>query len=175
MPDITASVEFIAADHPRYDKEKPYWALLREGQSFGPGIPSNNMEFESHDVVIRDMRGHEADFQLDDCGFQVVQNEPSTLKLEDVESCERYQRETEEFLRIHFGAEDVSCYGLRVGKINQAETHKVLTAVSLSGVMPSKCPVTSLSTRTLFLWRKEPLVVLTVVSKLQLRAREDWH
>jgi len=171
MPDVTASVEFLAADHPRYEREKPYWALLREGQSFGPGIPTNNMEFESHDVVIRDMRGREADFQLDDCGFQVVQHEPSTLKLEDVESCENYQKETEEFLRRHFGAEEVACYGLRVLKIAQSETYILLTAMSSSGGMPSRCQATSFLTHTLFLWRKGLLVVLIVVSKAQLPKR----
>lgn len=115
MPDIVGITEFIAADSSRYDTEKPYWAILGPGETLGEGIPFNNMEWETHELNLVDIRGRESEFGLKSCGFQIINHESGNLELDTPKLCQDYKQKTEVMLMSLFKANSVSCYDFCVG------------------------------------------------------------
>jgi hypothetical protein len=115
MPDITASLEFLA-DIPLYDEEKPFLALMPPLDGFDPNVQrTDNLEWEiHHNVPITDIRDRGQEFTIERCGFLVANHTSQHLALDSVESLRAYRKETEELLHKTLGATHVVCYEHRV-------------------------------------------------------------
>lgn len=117
MPEITASIEYLQ-NLPLYEKEKPYWCLLRPQEGFDPDAHRvDNLEFEDHpNVTITDIREAKEELNLSNCGFQVLSHESKTTIFQSPDHVEAYKMETETLLRDELGAAFVKCYELRLRK-----------------------------------------------------------
>lgn len=72
------------------------------------GRPSNNIGTDPQPVLVHDARGHEADFSLDQNGFQYVKWPSVESAFDDDERIkEKYYPEVEEILRTVAGAKRV--------------------------------------------------------------------
>ncbi|OBT85069.1 hypothetical protein VE02_07307 [Pseudogymnoascus sp. 03VT05] len=114
MSDIEAVLEHLA-NLPLYEDEKPYLALLPPSHpihKLSPGKRLNNLEWESYDTTIHDIRPDIQNYKIDECGFQVLDHESKVKNLETVESVVAYRRETEGLLKEVLGAEFAFCYDL---------------------------------------------------------------
>ena len=112
MPDVTASIDFLA-DLELYQNEKPYAALVPPGTNVSED-ELNNLEWTRHsDIRISDIRGIESKFILDECGFQLMKNPAPSYNLKTVEEIEGYKRSTEKTLKDLLGACHVTCYEAR--------------------------------------------------------------
>jgi hypothetical protein len=123
--EIVAPLSFLE-DLPRYETEKPYYALLRPPVDFDvanatseqlEALPvTNNLDFCHKTVPLLNIRGRESDFKLEECGFEV---KPHTSAFVDnvmtvVDAVSAYQRETESLLQERFNAEHTCCFEARV-------------------------------------------------------------
>ncbi|ETI19373.1 hypothetical protein G647_09205 [Cladophialophora carrionii CBS 160.54] len=117
---VRGTVRFLA-DLPLYGTEKPYRLLLPAGIENG-NIKTHNLVYEETEIsCIRDLRGHEAEFDIDSAGFEVVQHcSGFTTAATGQELLDGYKRETEQFLLRHFGASYVYCWDALVRKRKQA-------------------------------------------------------
>ncbi|KAK6211554.1 hypothetical protein QIS74_10818 [Colletotrichum tabaci] len=104
MPDTTATLKFLAKSK-RYDTEKPYVIV---SAASGPEIrdaDKTNTESESRDgILLKDVRGREKEFKLEDQGFQVLKHASEFPRLDTIEQCDGYQKETTKLLKNIFGA-----------------------------------------------------------------------
>jgi hypothetical protein len=69
-----------------------------------PGEPQNNLERESHEVKVEDVRGHESEYTLDRDAFQIIQGVPESAEKDftDDESIKtKYYPEVEKLLLDH--------------------------------------------------------------------------
>lgn len=112
MPDIVASLEHLA-NIPLYDEEKPYCVLVSV-ENRQEGVPTDNLFFEHHDTIIRDIRGHEDEFTVEKTGFTVVLHKTTVNNFRTLDGLQEYQRETSDFLKTYFKAEEVVCWDVKV-------------------------------------------------------------
>ncbi|KAK5627027.1 hypothetical protein RRF57_002742 [Xylaria bambusicola] len=106
---------------PCYEKEKPYLVLLPDTVDVDPSIPRHNLLFETHRVNLTDVRGHENEYRIDECGFQYLHHETSVRILLGLQGggptladVREYKAETEKTLKSFFNAVHVVCYDFRV-------------------------------------------------------------
>ncbi|KAJ8489166.1 hypothetical protein ONZ45_g13683 [Pleurotus djamor] len=72
------------------------------------GVPKTNIQTETHDVVVRDIRGKEDTVSLDKTGFQFVKHVSEEKEFVDEEAIKsRYYKEVEELLKKETGAKRV--------------------------------------------------------------------
>jgi len=114
---MLAKLKFLA-DIPLYDEEKPY-TLYGFPDDI---IPKSNCEFVVlDDIPVSDARGHEANFRLNECGFE-VHHKPSSCDLraqtfENVKGREQvwqYLKETIALAEETLEASKVLCFDWRV-------------------------------------------------------------
>lgn len=117
MPEITATLEYLAR-LPLYVTEKPYLLLLSKEHGLDPDeIRLNNLEFESHDgILIRDMRTCKEDTKVDRSGFEFCQHTSSILKFNYPGDIDDYKIETQNLLKARFDASKVVTYEARLRK-----------------------------------------------------------
>ena len=73
MATVTAKLNFIKPLD-LYTKEKPYWLFIGKPEH-GPDVELTNVKTETIDgISLHDVRGHEANFCLDEHGFQFIEN-----------------------------------------------------------------------------------------------------
>lgn len=113
MPNITATIEYLA-DLPKYKTEKPYSALLSNGQEFfAKGARLDNIEFTYPECTIKDVRG-DVEFTIDKCGFQIHSQTSQNLSdFKTMEQIDVYRKEQADFLRTELGAVFVNTYDVR--------------------------------------------------------------
>ncbi|KAH7416712.1 hypothetical protein BKA64DRAFT_273918 [Cadophora sp. MPI-SDFR-AT-0126] len=117
MPDIQTSLEYLK-DLPLYGLEKPYYCLQPADDGLDPDEGGcHNLEFEIHtNIPIKDIRGYEDEYRLEDCGFEVLSYTSEVPNLESVDEIEspeviaQYRADTERLLRAKLGACFVRCY-----------------------------------------------------------------
>jgi hypothetical protein len=112
MPDVLASLEHLA-NISLYDEEKPYCVLV-SAENRREGVPTDNLFFEHHETIVRDLRGREGEFTVDTAGFTVVPHRTKVSNVYNLYELQEYQRETAAFLKAHFNAEDVVCWEVKV-------------------------------------------------------------
>ncbi|RDW75662.1 hypothetical protein BP5796_06483 [Coleophoma crateriformis] len=113
MASLVVEIEFIQ-DRAEYEDEKPYILLAEEKE---PGMGSRsltNVEWLSRKVNVQDLRGREQMFELDKTGFQILLHPSMNLNFADIESINRYKRETEKLLMDTLKSSYVFCYDFRV-------------------------------------------------------------
>lgn len=114
MPDITASLGYLA-DLALYQEEKPFGVVVEAGTADAEAEHLTNVETETRDnVTIFDIRGQEEQFSLDSHGFVLLPHESKCLNLDSAEMVHEYTKETEDFLKKTFLAEDAVCWNLKV-------------------------------------------------------------
>jgi len=106
------------ADLELYKTEKPY-VVINSIDDRDDDVATDNLTFETHEVLIGDIRGHEGDFSLETSGFVVTPHDSSLLKIETWTDIRSYQKETERFLTQHFDATAVYCYDLKIRQNRQ--------------------------------------------------------
>jgi hypothetical protein len=117
MGSVSTALEFLA-DLPIYKTEQPFQVIPSpDWPEIDPASLSNIQLYEGP-VTIRDLRDQNDQFTLDSAGFEFIRNEPTTLDFSSTEALESYNRETEDFLTMHFGAVFVRCFA-RVVSIEQ--------------------------------------------------------
>lgn len=123
--EIIAPLSFLA-DLPRYKKEKPFYALLRAPSNSNDRVTTHgdtkaadrnhNLEFDLNQVPLTNIRGLEDEYQLEQCGFEIM-NQPTAFG-EDLmtssDAIKGYRIETETILKQRFGAMYVGCFECRV-------------------------------------------------------------
>jgi hypothetical protein len=113
MPDLVGTLQTLV-DLPLYKYEKPYTVLLPSGMKTD-GLKLHNLAYEDHDgVLFTDIRGKEAEFNLESCGFEIIPYGTSYTRLETTEEINQYKKETADFLKERFQALHVICYEARV-------------------------------------------------------------
>ena len=96
MPDIQANVEHLA-DLPLYETEKPYGALLSNGEVFfSQGHRLDNIVFTEHQCKIIDVRD-DTTKSLAKNGFQVFHQKSETMW--DVKTIDGARRHREEIAK----------------------------------------------------------------------------
>jgi hypothetical protein len=133
MPDIQAILDHLA-NLPLYKDEKPYLALLPPSHpihKFSPGKRLDNLEWESYDTTIHDIRSDIQNYKIDECGFQVLDHESKVKNLETVGNVDAYRRETESLLKEVLGAEFAFCYDLAVRNSLFRRLYLRLTVIQL--------------------------------------------
>ena len=114
MPDVhAASIDFLA-DLDLYNHEKPFVALASPGVKIRDD-QLNNLQWETNDnVTIRDVRGFEDRFVLDDCGFQLIKHSTQSLEFSTADHINDYRHETQNLLNSLLGNSRVRCWEARV-------------------------------------------------------------
>ena len=117
MPSVTATIEYLQK-LPLYENEKPYWCFLPPHDGFDPDKQRvDNLEWEDHsNIRIQDIRESIDSFQIDDCGFQVLNHNTAFSKFDAPSDVVNYKSETEELLRQMMNAVFVRCYDSRLRK-----------------------------------------------------------
>ncbi|KAH8601748.1 hypothetical protein B0O99DRAFT_607358 [Bisporella sp. PMI_857] len=118
MPSITAEVSFLA-DIPLYEEEKPYLVLLSPENELDSSIPRSNLQYENHDVSIEDIRQNLGQYNIANCGFQVLQHQSkvsfsNALEENSLSTVDAYKRETEQLLAASLDATHVVCYDFKL-------------------------------------------------------------
>ena len=117
---MTAKLKYIS-DLPLYKEEKPF-TLYGFPDDL---VPQSNCHFEIRDDVrVNNARGREADFTLDNCGFE-FHTAPSTCRLTaqvfenplEREAVWQYLKETIDFAQHHLRATKALCFDWRVGRL----------------------------------------------------------
>jgi len=100
---------------PLYAHEKPF--ICEFDVSKIAGARQTNVELETREVLIRDIRGREDEFSVERNGFEILLHQ-SAISLEHIgfkpDIKEQYKREAEEVLRARFDAQSVSVFSLEV-------------------------------------------------------------
>ena len=117
---MTAKLKYIS-DLPLYQEEKPFTLY-----GFPDDIvPQSNCHFETRDDVrVNNARGREADFTLDNCGFE-FHTAPSKCRLtahvfenhSEREAVWQYLKETIDFTQHHLQATKALCFDWRVSRL----------------------------------------------------------
>ena len=112
LPATAASFKYIK-DSPVFQSEKPYFYQ-------GPLEPDQerfrtNIVFETHDVLVKDLRSSVASLSFRRHGLQIC-SRPSqfTGRLDTQEGLTNYLNETNDMLRKEIGADVVICYDAKV-------------------------------------------------------------
>jgi len=116
MKPISTTLEYIV-DDPRYRKERPFAVHLGPNDKYDPADPAlNTIVWEDRPTIIYDMRLLE-NVSLGTNGFQSFSCDFTPFKISEItaKEVERYQIETENFLKEALKAEKVICYDYRVG------------------------------------------------------------
>ncbi|EFX06319.1 hypothetical protein CMQ_6640 [Grosmannia clavigera kw1407] len=107
---LTALLSFLS-DIPRYRTEKPFYELRRPPAGFDYETATeaeleslakkDNLEFSEQDVPIGNIRGREANFRLETCGFEIVHHASRLTDrlMMSAEAIQAYKNETEELLQ----------------------------------------------------------------------------
>jgi hypothetical protein len=109
MGSVSTALEFLA-DLPIYKTEQPYQVIPSPDW---PEIDRNslsNIKLQQDSVTIHDLRDQSEQFTLDTAGFEYMRKQPRSLDFSSAEALELYNRETEDFLKTHFGAVFVRCF-----------------------------------------------------------------
>ena len=69
---ILKTVIWYLADNPLFETEKPFYSNIPFDH---PDSRQTNLDSDSHDVDVADIRGFESKFDLEEDGFQIVRNE----------------------------------------------------------------------------------------------------
>ena len=114
MPDVqAASIDFLA-NIDLYTHEKPYVALVSPGVQISDD-ELNNLQWETHDdITIKDVRGSEDGFLLDECGSQLIKHTANNLEFSTREQINDYKQETQALLKGLLSASRVRCWETRV-------------------------------------------------------------
>jgi len=117
MPAVSIDLSFIA-DLPLYKEEKPFLVLLPPGATLDPSISRTNLEYETHEVSLRNIR-EAPKASIEETGFEVLNHKTKVPFAEDITANEfpivdAYKKETEELLKTTFGAVHVFCYDFRL-------------------------------------------------------------
>ena len=109
------------SDIPLYDKEKPYTLFVPAQE----GIEQSNCKFYvQNGISAEDVRGHEHEYTLDECGFTFLKHE-SRLAIssyafqsnrQDDSFVKEYLQEARQLVKTHVQAERVLCFDWRVSK-----------------------------------------------------------
>ncbi|RSL88041.1 hypothetical protein CEP51_001900 [Fusarium floridanum] len=114
MPDAKGSIRYLKR-LPEYNRVKPYLAAVpANGGSERVEFPLTNLQFEEHVVEFVDIRPFLDQFNVRDHGFQILPSPGRCSPVTTPDSVATYQRETEEALTAHFGAEKVICFEFKV-------------------------------------------------------------
>ncbi|KAI1751940.1 hypothetical protein F4782DRAFT_502695 [Xylaria castorea] len=93
-------------DHPIYESTKPY--VMKRTPPLG--VPRSNVKgIDCNDIVVHDVRGHEADFHLGMQGFAFGKL-TTQQRLDTPKSIECYITEVREFLTTALGCDDVRIF-----------------------------------------------------------------
>jgi len=130
--DINTYIDHIA-NLPLYDEEKPYFVYPSLNANYDPDDPQlSNVQFETHPVKVRSIRGREAQLGLGKSGFEVLDHESLCLPTQlSSEAVSAYQAETEEILLEFLKADKVICFDLKRRK-NNIDVEKVFDPRSQS-------------------------------------------
>lgn len=113
MADVNSSLEFLA-DLPMYKNEKPYQIFPHINSGWKAEDPAlKNMEWQSHNVRIHDMRGV-PELGLEKSAFEVVEHVSASVAAWNPDKISAYLQETETLLKSFFGAEVIICYDYTV-------------------------------------------------------------
>ena len=119
MTYVESQLEFLA-DIDRYKTQRPFIFTPSQHLEQKFDVRScvlNTIELELKTVNLHDIRGQEGEFELDEVGFEVVDNTSQygdfQSLMQSTESRAKYRDETQDFLRDHFGAEEVVCYSVK--------------------------------------------------------------
>ncbi|KAK7413118.1 hypothetical protein QQX98_008004 [Neonectria punicea] len=117
MPDVHSQLDFLA-DLDLYKTQRPF--VFTPGQEFEQKLDTaednlNTVQIAYEDVLLEDIRDKPG-YVLDECGFELVQNETRNDGLSFLEQGARddYARETEEFWVKQLGAEYALCYNVKL-------------------------------------------------------------
>lgn len=114
MPDINASIGFLA-DLPLYEHEKPFRVILSVDTPDVDESKKSNIVTEMHECIkIKDIRKMEAPPCLSNLGFEVLHHSTKYPRLDQLDQCEGYKKETTELLERHFCALRVITWDLKV-------------------------------------------------------------
>lgn len=96
---------------------KPYWCSLPPSEGFDPDKQRlDNLEFESRDIHITDIRSLAEKPSIDINGFEVLNHATKIKNFEDPEDVQSYKAETEQLLKKSLGGVHVKCYDLALRK-----------------------------------------------------------
>ena len=111
--DVSTSLQYLK-NLPLYQTQKPFQVYTHIQDV--PESEKTNLEFEEHNnVLIRDVRGKEDQFDLDECGFQYIKH-ATHVDLSDVtkDVADAYLEEIKQLLLEKLKADRVFCYDFRV-------------------------------------------------------------
>ena len=117
--DVPTTLNYYTPD-PSSD-ETPYQYVYDPPE----GKKKDNIGLEPHDVVIRDARGKEKeyDLSLDTSGFQFVKHESAEKDFTDEERIQSvYYKEVEELLKKEVGAKRVFIFDHTIRSVQAART-----------------------------------------------------
>lgn len=125
MPSIMANIEHLA-DLPLYKTEKPYGALLSNGnQYFQQGHRLDNIEFVEHRRKLIDVR-HDKTKTLARNGFQIFPQQSDTMwSVGTIDGARRHREEIAAWLQAKLGAAFVHTYDLRTRLNDESPRDKV--------------------------------------------------
>lgn len=113
LPTQKVTFKFLARDD-RYRYEKPYRIMYP-----GPlpnDAPRSNLAWEVRDdILVRDVRGHEAEFKIDEVGFCWIHSPTKAENADDHDQTMKVHiEETIQLVREVFNPDRVVCYDYRV-------------------------------------------------------------
>lgn len=112
-----ASIQFVKWQD-LYEREKPFQLFL-DLPPDAPDQRKTNLVFERKDVEVKDIRGQEKDFRLDENGFVYRTMDGFEDLIDKSEILERYLPAVEELLRkVVEGADRIFIFDWRVGCAN---------------------------------------------------------
>jgi hypothetical protein len=113
MGSVTTTLEFLA-DLPIYKTEQPFQVIPSPDWPEIEPTSLSNIKLHQGSVIIHDLRDQDEQFTLDTAGFEFTHNEPQSLDFSSTEALEQYNRNTEDFMKEHFGAVFVRCFARAV-------------------------------------------------------------
>jgi hypothetical protein len=117
MPSLTNQTKLITlqylADTPRLRAEKPY-RIRGFDIKAEDGIELTNMEWESHNVTVEDLRNKKDRPEFEECGFKWIDYKTRATPGYNEESIIAYCDEMIALLHLQIEAEQVICYDMRV-------------------------------------------------------------
>lgn len=108
------SLQYIA-DLECFKTEKPYRINDIELDP-SDNIQLTNIEFETRDVTLLNLRSQQKQLDFDECGFKYIHFSARTTPGFEDESIIAYSNEAIELLNQHVKADTIICYDLRVCK-----------------------------------------------------------
>ncbi len=110
LPSSTVSLGFFDAGLEKYKSQKPWLSLIPLTHALKE-VSQTNIEYINKDVVVQNIRGAEAQFQIDVHGFELIKHSTSFNSWYDGKKVvKEYYPHVVELLKSHLGAEQVYVY-----------------------------------------------------------------